>query len=45
MARSSALGVAPSDGAIGRVGNGIKKYAIVPVLSFVDLLVFALGEL
>src|SRR6266536_2819680 len=37
MARSSALGVAPNNGAIGRLGDRIKKYSVVPVLPFIDL--------
>ena len=44
MARSSALGIAPDNGAIGRLGDGIKKYSIVPVLSFIDFLFFEMAR-
>ena len=40
---SGPLGIAPSHSAIGRVGNGIKKYSVLPVLSFVDLMFFEDG--
>ena len=45
VAGSSPLGCAPGHGAIGRVGNGVKKYAVVPVLSIVDLLLSEGGRL
>ena len=44
MARSSALGIAPDNGAIGRLGDGIEKYSIVPVLSFIDFLFFEMAR-
>src|SRR5437588_4525076 len=44
MAGSSTLGIASGTGAIGCVGNGIKKYAVVLVLPFVDLLFFEDGR-
>ena len=44
MARSSALGVAPGDGAIGRLGDGAQKHAVVPLLSFVDFLFFEMAR-
>src|SRR6266550_4715886 len=44
MARSSALGIAPDNGAIGRLGDRAQKHAVVPVLSFVDLLFFEMAR-
>src|SRR2546430_17739432 len=43
MARSSALGATPGDGAIGCLGDRAKKYSVLPFLSIVDLLVFEAG--
>jgi len=41
---SSALGIASGNGAVGRLGDGVKKYSVVPVLSLIDLLVFESGR-
>src|SRR5437016_5140570 len=38
MARSSALGFAPDNGAISCLGDRAQKHAVVPFLSFVDFL-------
>src|SRR5439155_16662032 len=37
------LGAAPGDGAIGCVGNRVEKHSVVPVLPFVDPLLFEGG--
>src|SRR4029077_12263118 len=44
VVRSSALGIASGNGAAGRLGDGAKKYPVVPVLSLIDLLVFESGR-
>src|SRR4029077_4702412 len=41
---SRALGIASDNGAVGRLGDGVKKYSVVPVLSLIDLLVFGSGR-
>ena len=43
VARGSTLGAAPGDGAIGCVGNRVEKHSVVPVLPFVDPLLFEGG--
>ncbi len=37
MAGSRPLGITPGNGPIGGVDNGVKEHAVMPVLSFVDL--------
>ncbi len=43
MAWRCAVGFASSNGAIGRMGHGAKKYAVVFVLSALDFFLFEMG--
>ena len=40
MVRRRTLGVAPGDGRIGRLGDGVEKHSVVSLLPIVDLLFF-----
>ncbi len=44
LARRGSMGVAPRDGTISRLGDRAEKYAVLLVLSPVDLLLLKLGE-
>src|SRR5438093_865227 len=44
LARRGSVGVAPRDGAVSRLGDRAEKYAVLLVLSPVDLLLLKLGE-
>ena len=44
LAGSGAMGVAPGDGPISRLGNRAEKHAIGLLLSVVDLLLFEMGR-
>src|SRR6266536_3348694 len=44
LARRGSMGVAPRDGTISRLGDRAEKYAVLLVLSSVDLLLLKLGK-
>src|SRR5438128_4434170 len=44
MVGSSALGIASGNGTIRRLGDGAKKYAVLSLLPFVDLLLLESGR-
>ena len=43
VAGSGAMGFAPGNGPISRLGNRAEKHAVLPLLSIIDLLLFEMG--